>query len=811
MGIQVGPNNGVTSIINIDGLSPIQAYVGGFAAALLPRLIDITGPGSAFAEKWYAANVGGSLTADAEVQSVQRPFPPVMRNMVGNIVHQAYTNCTLTMPVMIESLTCSRIVDKQDKWSVKITAKKNGQESVNWNGNIISYTPPVFTNTELFADTSKVSDPHDLQTKYTVKYFIPIPAVSGDSSTDLAGNAAVDACIAGFSPPRTGLKVVNATLLRVDDAAGLLIVLWGRTTSVDDLVNPKTTSHVDVSGVETEQTEAAVGTTASPPSAPSAPSGLKLRYTDPVKLDDVYTLYVWTYAVNTVEDDLEQAHSGITVDPHVIASTQAFAKLWDTTGSAPSAPSAPTGLKALPYQDINIKGKYSLRVWPFGTNDSKDEIERSLRHGTVITIDNNGIDSTARIAVVASNGSIPSTPSGNPAGTKYIGVTYHIITDALNLWLFNFGTMDSIDRLQLTTSYTDASTIPTASMAQVPTVGTATITPPSTLGSLVLSGYVGKQIDLVKVVTEAKFEMRNPQQALEMDHSELILSPYNAQARDGTAKLIVVNAGDSNQVAAQVAYATGHGSGANTNIAPSGSTYGGNTYEGTTSPTQGYPFAMLRFRRLHATAASITPIYQAQTYYPPQNSGTKSRIKGTFGVVKGRGYLYYTGTAPGTPTVRVVSCLTRASGKFAVQLGMTDVVGVGGPFSITQEFVGTTPPLGLTSIGNLNSATFFGYPAGSVMFLCADYDILISATSSTYLMTYDFDLFLAAAGTYSNGQFGVLVGVPSGGLIHTIASITPGDYPADSFSGGVGTWTNLPNLKAIVPAGDSFSFGTWGQ
>jgi hypothetical protein len=140
-----------------------------------------------------------------------------------------------------------------------------------------------------------------------------------------------------------------------------------------------------------------------------------------------------------------------------------------------------------------------------------------------------------------------------------------------------------------------------------------------------------------------------------------------------------------------------------------------------------------------------------------------------------------------------------------IQLAKQETSGVGGPLYIRQRITAGAPTLGASSIGKTNSAAFLGYPAGSVMYMGASYDVVISDTSSTYDMLYIFQVFIA-----SNWfGFPTVEGVPPGGLIHAAASEATGRI---SGTGGppTYTWANM-GVKVIVPETDAFSFTTWDQ
>lgn len=788
-GLQAGRNYGVAGTIDfIPGSGSASAHlinfeVLGFAEALAAEKVNITGPGSNYVQRWYTANVGGTGSASGEVQNSQAPFPPTMHNLQGTITLTYNDNCTIVLPVTFTTINTKKNAKTENLWEVSAEWEKNGQEVVTWNGSTPSYTQPGYTVSQLFFETVKTTDPNHLTTNYTVKYFLPVAPVAGVSYSDTAINASVDAFLATVPVPRADQKIVDAAFMPLDDSSGLMILHWGTKNSDDEQTLPRESFSVDPNDITSADSYATVwDTTGSPPSQPSTPSGTKfIKYTD-YPVTTRYSVRVWEFGTRDSSDDVVLPHVGNKTDPNVITSTVSLAALF-TNGSPPSQPSNPSGLKFIDSTDISITPSLSVRVWNYGTNDSIDELVRSLRHGTYIVVDPNGIDSNARIAAVSATQ--PATPTNNPAGTTLLTVTQHPITDVLSFWIFTFGTLDSIGELELTSARIDDAPVPLDSTASVPVVNGS---PPSS------SAYTGLKLietDYREVngsvnLETGRYSYRNSNDVIQFDGGRMSLSPFANDNSESIVQVVACLATDVLETIAQAKYLT---------------------VVNTTSPVQGVPFRQLLARRFHATAVIYTTQYQGYNYVPPQNPGVKSQVHGNFGLIQNASYICVVGVGSNpvvpTPVLYIQDVITRGSGNYLVQLGVNYYNSVGGPFIVEQQFTGSSVSLGASSIGLTNDANFLGYALGTVMYLGCDYDVIISATSTTFNMRYKFN--------YNSAGFITTRGIPSDGRVYTTTSPSLGNF-AGSLSGLVYTFTlGTTVITATISDQDAFAFASFSQ
>jgi hypothetical protein len=354
------------------------------------------------------------------------------------------------------------------------------------------------------------------------------------------------------------------------------------------------------------------------------------------------------------------------------------------------------------------------------------------------------------------------------------------LTDTYSVRIYKWALQDSADRVTQpkTTRSIDPSNLETA--ATVATISSATIAAvPSDLATVETDSV---QLGDGKLLTVVKKGLRTREQMMEFDGSEVGLG---VNAGDCTERIVEIEdclSGDTLEDLAQSKWAA---------------------VEGGTSPTQGYPFISVRARRYHATKVIFVTTYGLRGFaiQPPTE---KIRISGNIGAVRGWSWVAFDS---GTPKLHVASAITRGSGKYLIQLAKQETMGIGGPLYIRQRITSGTPTLGTSSILKTNSSAFLGYPAGSVLYLGASYDVVIDNASgnSTYDMIYNFQVFIATNWV----GFPTVQGIPPGGLIHATATETPG-LVAGTGGPPTYTWANL-GVKVIVPSTDGFSFTTWTQ
>lgn len=163
---------------------------------------------------------------------------------------------------------------------------------------------------------------------------------------------------------------------------------------------------------------------------------LKLRSLDLVqRVSKNVAYFVATYGLNDTKDDEEMSGTTKFFDVQNIGST-ARIKVTQSSSTAPSPPTAPTGMKNIGYEP----GQYHDNKWGFvflyATNDSKDLIEIA---GTTTEDDPNNIIDSGSITSVTTSSAPPSVPAVPLAVLKYVRtITKKLTSVATNIWRHTF-------------------------------------------------------------------------------------------------------------------------------------------------------------------------------------------------------------------------------------------------------------------------------------------------------------------------------------------------------------------------------------
>lgn len=113
-----------------------------------------------------------------------------------------------------------------------------------------------------------------------------------------------------------------------------------------------------------------------PPSDPTPGTGLKIaqHFDIPVQTNAGFMVRVWILRTKDSNDEVIFDKRKNVIDPNAINSTFVDAAVY-TTGSPPSDPTPPTGMKIVTKTEVTLNITYSVIVWEMGLRDSKDEIE----------------------------------------------------------------------------------------------------------------------------------------------------------------------------------------------------------------------------------------------------------------------------------------------------------------------------------------------------------------------------------------------------------------------------------------------------
>jgi hypothetical protein len=733
----------------------------------------------------------GSGVCTGKVQKAGYPYPGnpkfavgVLRRILRYDLATRSPTHYIDTPVAIHTISFGHDDPREEEWDVSLTwVASGGNPTIVWGGSQVAISTPNPYDQQVYAGMTKTYDANGLLSGATQRFYC-----KGISDSDAAEVAKLVSMVASASAPINNLKVLTATLAQRTSSDGIFIdINYALQDSKDQQETPQNIQLTDPNALTSYRQLALVYSTGFPPATPAAPSGQKLiDYTDR-KLNDQYYIRIYRWGLKDSKDDVELPRETTTTDAQNLQDIVTIAQVW--SGTPPADPSAPLGsdgnaLKLINKKDESLtapdtSGKL-VRVWTYGRNDSKDDIERSIRHGSFSEYDPNTLDGSARITRVALTASPPSTPSPPISGVKYAQTITRPLTDQYSIYMFEYAPLDSKDKLQLTETMTDGAAVALDTVAQIPLVDGS----PSAPSGLKLIRTQYRDLPNSHILTTGIFGLKDSNDKITMDGSEVRIGIYPVDNTEQKVEIASCLATDTLEDLAQAKYLA---------------------VKDTLSPTQDAPFRSLRARRYHSKAVIYTTVWAVPTGWIKQQTD-KIEIKGNYGPIKAKSWVGFNGS--NIPSVSVLSCLTRGTGKYLVQLGQFETLGVGGPLTVYKTYSGSVPPLGTSSILRTNSSAFLGFPIGSVMYLGASYDVtVVSGGTTTYNMAYQFTLSITANWV----GFPTITGIPVGGLIHTTTSVSAGALLPGSGGPPTYTWSALPGVSCTLPLTDAFSFQTWSQ
>jgi hypothetical protein len=244
------------------------------------------------------------------------------------------------------------------------------------------------------------------------------------------------------SPPAdpatpSGLKLRSTNDTAINDANTNRVYEYGKTDTIDDIVNPLTSTLTDPSNLTSQAAVAAVD------SVPSLPSGFVSRGARSQKINDDHTLHVVEGGLRSTAADIVNPQTRDDTDPNDIRSAATRAALY-TPGSPPADPATPSGLKLRSTNDTAINDANTSRVYEYGKTDSIDDLVNPL---TSTVTDPSGLASRATVAAVDSSPSLP-------AGFVSRGARSHKLNDDHTLNVVEGGLRSTEDDLQMPGTWT---------------------------------------------------------------------------------------------------------------------------------------------------------------------------------------------------------------------------------------------------------------------------------------------------------------------------------------------------------------------
>ena len=423
--MQTGRNAGLTGLVDlqVEGFSDIgavafHANVLIHSSSLSHRKISRRGRGLSGAPKYRLGDLSGGFTFEGEINVKKRPFPVGTKWNSGNITQQIDSNgqipgtvtCSITTPVSINSISLKAIKGGKENrgvtgYSVSGSGIFQGNQTVAYNGSYVTFTAPSENDQETYAGLAKNYDGSEVFGTGLNTVCVQRIDVEGIDDTDDAEVAKLTAMIAASMTPITNCKLISASFQRADDdsTGGQIILRWGLQNSIDAIETPRTNRLTDPNNLRDQRYQAIVyATLDGPPETPTEDTLKIYTFTDQ-KLNDQlsFRMFIWR-RVNTA-DEVINPETRTNKDPEDLVTTQTEAVIWDQTGSPPSDPTPPTGLKIASVDDLKLNDTNTRRVYELAKNDSKDKVEQ---RNSLEFIDPTGITSRIMAAKVDGTPSI---------------------------------------------------------------------------------------------------------------------------------------------------------------------------------------------------------------------------------------------------------------------------------------------------------------------------------------------------------------------------------------------------------------------
>lgn len=334
MGQDIGANGGISGIVSFPGAGVLfVARIYHVKETLTSTAIDRTGPDEAF-EVMRQADQGGTLILSGIMRFDGYPEPGSLKGATGTVtVRHLYRNggtpASITYPVAVTESERER--DEKDMSAIDFTIACTITGQPTYTGFGGSQPPaagfPDYSTKEIRVGRDKTLDPQ-LINDFVNQTF----DVVGVDATDTAEWNAMTDFIATAVIPVGGLKLRSAKWVRTDSWGARLSVVWSRTNSADDLINPRTTTHIDQDNLENSATTAA--SNATPPNP--LVTNTVLVSSGSLKINDAVTLNTSEYGKWTLRQSIEMGESFLSVDPDGIAAQGPLSSVVGMSGLAPT-------------------------------------------------------------------------------------------------------------------------------------------------------------------------------------------------------------------------------------------------------------------------------------------------------------------------------------------------------------------------------------------------------------------------------------------------------------------------------------------
>lgn len=394
-----GRNAGVTGIIDFPAAGvKFQVTLSGWEQGGDVSTRSRVGRGTGRWSKVRRVLSSGNLLCRGRVRQDAFPIPTTFEGVEGQIVIALDAARSVTCQILVTSYKLTDPEDEQTTWQIKLAAQVTAMPTfAGFTGTQPTFTLPTLGDQQTYDGLTKGLDPNDLQSAATQT--IDVWAV-GDS--DAAERTEMATLIAAAIAPLTGMKLRAVNLLPGRDADGCQFQLvWGRTSTAEDVVNESTTETVDVSGLESAATALAINDT------PATPTGdtFVATATTTRTLNDGNTATIRTYGLRTPKQAREFDGTFAKTDPSDLESEGHQTSVY-AAGGSPTAASVPSGLQLVGTQIVTINPQWKQVEYFYAKDTPQQRVEQA---NTYTVTDPSGLETTASVAALDAT---PSTPAG---------------------------------------------------------------------------------------------------------------------------------------------------------------------------------------------------------------------------------------------------------------------------------------------------------------------------------------------------------------------------------------------------------------
>lgn len=405
-----GRNAGITGIIDFPASGvKFQVTLSAWAQSGEVTTRGRVGRGSGRWAKARRVLSSGNLVCTGRVRRDAYPIPTTFEGVEGQVVIALDATRTVTCQIRVTAYKLTLPEDEASDWKVNLTAEITAMPVfAGFTGTQPTFTLPTLADQQLYEGLTKGLDPSDLQS--TATQTIDVWAV-GD--TDSAERSEMATLIAAAIAPLTGLKLRAVNLLSGRDADGCQFQLvWGRTSTAEDVINARARKSIDVSALGSQVAVAAINGT---PAAPTEPELVKAT-TATETLNDGNTVTTETWTDVTPQEQLEYSNSPRNDDAGGLADVRRYASLTDSS-TPPSAPVV-AGLKLRGWDSVRQThaGKW-LHTAVMARRDTIDDAEMD---GSDLLDDVGGLRSKDQQTLIDASSTPPAAPAARDADLIHV-------------------------------------------------------------------------------------------------------------------------------------------------------------------------------------------------------------------------------------------------------------------------------------------------------------------------------------------------------------------------------------------------------